>query len=642
MPFTPEELQEMGISSADKPAGESTGAPAPEELEQSRGEHKLVAIGESPLTMGERAMLGWVRGPEQLRYLKSKYPDADVVDNGQGGASLVIKDKDNKWYQADPAMHWTGDDSLTGKVLGSAVGNVLGGGFGSAIGGVAGLTKGSVKDAAGTGWQFMGEYGLRAEAAMAAGSATLAATSPMWAAGPVGAIGSAGLSLGAAAGAAAGAEALDLGGRKLAQTSIADFPGAEPYHDADEVQKQLIASAWFGAEQFGLGKTFESATKAVSSVAETYARGGSEGVQSTKRLWGLMGANEGLVESRLMNPKRTQQYDDMLIRDANKAIDAPKEIDAAEDAGFNRVHKEMQGALQREQGAFGNFEKSANVQNLKQDTAPVVNKAVSDLQSPSRGFIDENGQIIQDREYGDGDKQALDLVRKLRGKPPQTYYEIRQAVTDIGNRFDAGVTSRPIRGVLDELKTSLNRSIIEGLGESDGRMYGSLIDRYAGVRSVMNDLNGLTEAPGKKLRFVEKLIDPTKRTVQQGLITDLRKAGIDMDSVHNLLQIQAARDSRFLFTQPKLLKGQGFSVNPDAVAKKFINKSGNGPAAQKMLPYTDKALKAMRGLGPYQLKEVLMKPEYLEQILQGVAGAATAEKEHTDSLVGQAQQGGGQ
>jgi hypothetical protein len=580
------------------------------------GMSAMDAIPESPLGLMQQAMLGWARQPdEQLKYLKSQFKDAALVPNNEGGAQLAAQDKDGKWYQVDPAMHWS--SSSTG-------------------GSVPDWDNHNAKTLAGRFMRETGEYGLRVSAAMAAGTAGMEAGAAAGSvAGPIGAlVGGAAGGLASAGLAAAGAEGVDMGARKI--FNPAGAAGAPPV-DPAQIHSQLLGSALFGMHSFAEGKLFEAgvggAAKVLGKSLETMV-GTEGGKEVARKILTGMGANEGLVEARLMNPTRTAAYDQMAATDARSVIKSTGMLDKAEDAAFTDIHKGMLGALKREQGEFAALEQMPGVKNLRTDNAPVLQQSVDGLKLD--GILKADGRINLERPLGDGDKEALNFISRLQKKGGDMgYKDIRSAVEDIGTLFNKGIQSNRVRLALVDLKKSLNESIINGLDDSTGAAYGSLLEKYGAVRGLMEDLGSVTEGQ-KKYSLVGKLVNTEKRTVARDLLGGMEKAGMDMDSVHKLLQIQSARESRSWFTGPKLL-GVRVPFNGNAAGRAIggmyssIDQAAAGVG--KMVPYTDQAVRLMRKLPPEQLRQVLTQPEIFDQISGTVAASAGAEKQATDQLM---------
>lgn len=619
-PFTPEE-QAMMDSVPKSPQG--TGAT---NAGQASGSSPMDSIDESPVSPAERAVMGWVRTPEeQIKYLKSKFGDVQQVETPEGGKKLVVQDKDGKWYDADPNFHWT--QSAAGFNVPQADNH----NFKTALGAIA---------------QTTGEYQLRAEAAVAGGGAAAAAALPV--SGPWGAAaaGIAGSTLGAMS-----AEAVDLAGRKAAQMAKGeDYPGAVPYKNAQELQQQMIATALLGSSAWAGGKLLQ---KAVGGVAKLFGETldtlvGTEGGRvNARKILGAMGSNEGLVEARLNNPKQTALYDEMVKQDSIKGLKTPGRIDGAEDAAFQGLSEDMQSALAREQGEFAKMQADPKVQNLKLDNSQLAQEPLNALKQSQVVAVD--GRLIpmnQGGVYGEGDAKAIGYIRALankEGAQNMSYQDVRQEVQKIGTILNGQIQNQYVRQLLTQTKSALNDSVVKGLGDETGAQYKALLSKYSTVRQTMEDLGSAT-AGQKKYTFINKLVNTEKRTVARDLIGGLQNAGVPFDNVEKLLQIQSARETAPFFARAPLTTVAKVPVplpSANRVAKGVAGaydamKSLASPFQKEVsgsIPYTAKTLKFMKSLPDDQLKKVLTSPDLFDYMYGTAAAGYAGQKIESSQLL---------
>lgn len=614
MGFSDADLELMdrlsGGSQSAPEGGGSTGALVTDGA--TGGESPYTAIPESPLSLVDRAQMGWARKPEeQLKLLKSKFQDAELVPNADGGHQLAIKDKDGKWYQADPAFHWS--QSAAGINVPSADNH-------------------NVKKVAGSIAQDIGEYGLRASGAMALGGQGMTYGAAIGStAGPVGTLigGAVGGLAGAAAG-AMGAEGLDMASRKAFNPPQAAGSGVVP-QNADELNKQMAASALFGMKTFAEAKAGEAvmstAAKKLGNILGSLTDD-PESQRSARKILTMMGADDRLADARLQNPYRTSMYDEMASSTpANPQVKTS--IDRAEDAAFERMDGEVQSVLKRAQGQFAQLEKMPGVSDLSVDNNGLVAKTIDDLKG-ARLLLD-NEETNPVTVLGEGDEKALKYLRGLSSRAgDMDYRDLRAEQANISNLFNNGVTHPQLRSALQQLKVGMNDSIVQNLPEDTVDAYTGLMKKYGPIKEMADDMAGLSES-NRKLRFGDKILSANRNDSKE-LVDSMFNAGVDPDAYYNYMQVQAAKASKDWFVPGKSLKWLP-KPNPEVASQALGGARNLTPA------YAAKTIQFLKGLSDEQFKQVMTNPGMFDQVAGMAAGAANVEHQSTDSLM---QQAGGQ
>lgn len=580
----------------------------------SDGSFAEAAEAKSPLSLMDRAMLGWVRTPEeQVKLLKGKFEDAKMAPT-QAGQSLVVK-QGGKWFQADPNFEWKMDAD-------------------------------HAKELAGDVAQFAGEYGLRTIGATAAGAAAVAAAPVLATAGATAAA-AAGIGLAASALGSMGAEALDLGSRQvlLPENTV----GKTPYKDAKEVSEQMNASALFGMYNFageGVGKFVAGkAADALGHVINNVisVKGGKAAV---KKILGVMGADELHVDARLANPLRNAAYDKLAAEEAaNSLVTGSSKLDKLEDVSFSRLEGHVDSRVAAAGQEFAALKADPKVKAAQIDISQPLNETLEMLHG--EGYLKKvegpNGvKYIQNnaRELGAGDSNAIErILTEARRPGVRSYDAARMMVQDLGttlNKLEGG--SDVIYGAVTKLKVATNQSIGETLGAEAGSKYGSIMNKYSIVKSLSDEFSKL-DSPGKKATFLKRLSSPDRNGAKT-LVKQLVDAGVPEDSITDLLQIQGARSSTKWFTGTKLagipvptggkLGAKAISVGAEAAdtAARMAD-----PARDAMMPYLDYTMKSLRRLKPEDRACLLRDPNALFSIHKTIQDSALSEASNAQQLL---------
>ena len=593
-------------------------------------------IKESPLSVMERAMLGWVRTPEEQEKLlrgMGQFDDVKRVER-QSGSSFSVK-KAGKWFDVDPNFEWSMKGVKDAVTTGSGLSEMAGD-----------LAQGT------------GEYGLRAAGAAVAGGLGLAAAA---AAAPVAAVGaplallaagSAG-ALGAASG-AAGAEALDLGVRKAAQETTGETAGSSPYNNPREVMDQLAASALFGIEDFAAGKGIQLAGKGISHVVGGIVKRLSntpEGRAAVKKMFGLLGADEIHVEARLRDPARNARFDDMAVRAELRGGLNKSPLDEAEDAAFSELERKLQVARAKQGAEFAQLEarpevRAARINNGQAFATRIEEMASADIVKPS-------GVINQSREFATGDKRALNFVlRNAKNADQLDYRSTRALIKDIGRILDdtGNSLSKEVKRHLTLLKNDLDNNITSAVGKEAGEMYGNVKGKYRAVNDMAEALQDATNTEGKKLAFIRKLSSPNRNEAKEA-VAGLIQGGIPEDDIVKMLQIQGSREALRWFGKGRIMKyipAPGPKLAAKAITAGSAIKQGvkalPGQTADALMtaeeqkrlvssiPYAAKLNQMLKGLPVEQRSALLSNPQTLD-ILTGIVAGGVVEQENARSTL---------
>jgi hypothetical protein len=638
----------------------------------SAGKTPLDAIPESPLSLMERAMMGWVRKPEeQEKYLKKHFDEVVATNNGDG-VGFAVK-KDGKWFQADPAFEWK--TSTKGAVAGGAVGS-LGGFLGAAAGaGLGGAVIPSVihniKDLPGDIAQGIGEYGPRASAA--AEGAAVAAPYGAAVAGPIG-----GLVAGVVGGAAGAAtmDAAELGTRAALMNP--NDPGARPYKSAKEVQDQLLASALFGAEQTvgnkllsaGAGHIADKFAQNLQRFSET-----GPGKVAARGILNMMGVDDRLATARLENPVQNAAFDKMRAADIRKGDPlTPGMLDKAHEANAAELESQVTNIVKKQGTEFAKIASDPEVNKAKFSLGSVFQAAKQELQD--KNLIGRVGSAIESqsdlpegfqsfgvdkasnsgtaqlgpnvkRVMGEGDTSAIKFIIRNANRKDMSqlpYREARALVADAQTLLKQGVSNPNLERLLVQIKDGANNSIastLENVSEGTGVKYGEIIRNYSNVKALAEDLEKTTSGQ-KRFTIAKKLMSDNMNDARE-LTDDLLKHGVDRNTLIKFLQMEGSKRVDSWFTN------KGFMSKVPAVGK-FIPTPGpkagvglsnlvtesSGPMdamAAKAIPYTAKILNQMKQLPPEQLKSVLMDPRGLAAIQGIVQGSVTNEQKQAQDLL---------
>lgn len=601
------------------------------------------ALPESPLSLIERAQLGWVRTPEeQIKLLKGHFDDVKLVGAGEG-SHLVVK-KDKQWMQVDPSFEWkfSGVGATAGATAGLLGGGPLGAVAGGAVGGVLpNVTNKSMwKDLPGDAAQFVGEYGLRTVGALA-GTAAAVVAAPA----TLGVLGLTALGTAAAGVGATAAEGVDLASRKALNDP--NSPGATPYKNAKEVEKQLGASFLFGVEnELGgklggkvLGKAFDS----FASVLKSFVGGAKEVPKSILK---AMGAKETSIVARLDNPLETAHFDKLAAQEAKVAIgEGP--LTKAEDAAFEELHQDLTARRSAEGAEFGKLLADPEVKAAKMDHTGSLAEAVDSLvnekyllraEAPSGAVILKPNPKM---ELGSKDFNALRrIITEARSPSTRSYEQSRMMIKNLSTVLDtlgkADGKASDIFRVVTQLKVRTQEDIVKSLPTAQSNAYASVMNRYAEINHLFHEFGGLETAQRKSL-FLRRLQSPERNNSKE-FVQKLLDAGVDQTRIMKMLRIQAARESTSWF-QPGSM-GSGWLPKPGSKigaavitgAANFGEESG----ASAALPYLAKGLQALKSVNPIERSNLIKDPRVLQYLSRTAISAAQQEESDKQALLNQA------
>ncbi len=587
------------------------------------------AIPESPLSVMERAMLGWVRKPaEQEKFLKGNFEDVKLIKTGDESAGFAVK-HEGKWFQADPHFEW----SMKG-VLGAQGGEVA-------------------RDVA----QAVGEYGLRS-AGVALGAGLMGAAAV--AAAPVAAVGvplallatGSAVGLGAMAG-SAGAEALDMGTRL--ETLAPGTAGREPAEG--DIKDQMAAAMLFGVEDVTAGGAIQIGAKYTAKAAGAIVKrlgDTPQGKQVVKKIFGMLGADERLVDARLRDPARNATYDALAVKEMEAGNLSKGPLTRIEDKVFGNIEEEVAGITARESAEFAKLGADKGVRAASIDATPSFVTAVDELKAAN--IINDAGAINPNIVLAPGDKAALTYVLRMakQGKA-LSYKDARSLAISISNLID-GETSRTAKGVLVRLKNNIHGDIATSLSGDLGTRYTGTVNKYAKARALWEEMDTVT-GESKKFTFLNRLLAQNRNSTTE-LIGNLMDAGISEQHFVDLLQIQGARQATKLFGKGRVLKyipapgpklaaatiskfsgaKQGLKEIPENLARIYDAGASDAEreAIRKSLPYMNKASQMLRSMEPATRRAMLASPAGVDFLTNTIGGAVMGEEQYMEQLLQQA------
>lgn len=561
-------------------------------------------IQQSPLGIMQRAMLGWVRTPqEQQKYLAQNFDDVKPISTPSGGQSFAVKQK-GQWFDVNPDMEWS-------------------------------PTLANAQNALGKIAQDTGEYGVRGAAAMEAGAPMATAGAEMGAPlGPIGAFagGLAGLAVGGAAGATA-AEGADLASRQALMSDGA--PGKTPYN-ADEVNKQLVATAMWGAKTAIIGKSLDLGASAVADkfgqLVKYMTNSSPDGASAVKSFLTTLGMNDNLVEARLANPAQNAGLDKVAAQDAKASYrqGTPK-LDTIQENAVDGIHDDLKVAMKKQGAEFDRLRSVAKDSNNFDVSQPIA-KAVSDLKDAQ--ILTPKLQVVPNRVVGEGDQAGIDwLTNNLPNSSGITYDESRARVQDLNNLI--GNSQGNIQRILIQARDGLHENIAKGLddiSDGTGQQYSDIINSYSNSKMMKDALDSAT-AGNKRYTFVNKLLKENPNATKS-IIGDMIDNGIGTDNVTKVLQAEGSRQAQSWFSG----KVMGFPAPGPKVGAAVISGGSEAADAVSQLaapvtPYLQKAVSWMKGLDGATRQAITTNPKALQAIQGIIGGAAQGEPATTNSLL---------
>ncbi len=593
----------------------------------SVGDSPFSPIPESPLSVMERGMLGWVRtSGEQEKLLKGYYGSDNVqkLPTESGGQRFSVKHQ-GKWFDADPAFEWK--NLVTPSRFGE-----------------------NVKDVA----QDLGEYGLRG---MGAGLGAAALGGAAMLAVPVAAVGvpvalaatGAATAFGAMAG-GAGAEALDMGTRQVMEPNP-ETPGARLARNPKEVMDQLGASMLMGleAETFGMGMKLglKGATSVVGGIIKRVSNT-PEGRAAVAKIFSFMGADERLTQARLQNPNKTAIFDEMAAKDSLKPF-GQTTLDQVEADTFDRVEQGVDTAVKRGQLDFARLGANPKVKASRIDLTSPFEDAAGVLKDSQR--ITDSGAMMQNRVYSPGDEKAIKFIMSNASNSADglSYNEARALQIDTNTLLKGSdQLSPPVVAALMKLKKGTHGSIVTSLGDDLGVEYDAIVNKYSGVKALQDEWERLSSQE-KRSSFFNKLMGDKKDA--RALYSDLIGHGVDEEKLLQLYQIQSAREATQWFGNSKIAKlipggrmipspgsrlgaaaitagseiKQGIMDTPEQLMKQM--------RLEKMLPYADKAIGTLKKLPVGDRLSVLKSPVALDTLVNSIGESVMDEEVKKSQLL---------
>lgn len=598
------------------------------------GSVPMGAIPESPLSILDRARLGWVRTPaNQQKVLESHYGSGNVqlLQTGADEAGFVVREKDGKWYQADPHLAWSKLGPLSYPTMDHKNMSDL------------------VKDAPGDLAQFAGEYGLRAAgAAVAVGQAAplIAASGPF---APVTAIGAAGVG-------AAGAEGADM----LTRMAMPKDTTGTDMATFQQLPHQMSAAFLFGAEQEAGGQLFKIGGKAgIAALAKTVtALSDTPGGRylASKILGGISGQGEAMARIRVEDPLGVAKYDSVAFDDAvnntNKLGDQMKDTVQ----GLYRSYQERKAMVfGRQYDAI-----EAEASKLKFDPMhmdPVDGKLpmdpVSDMlgQLKSGGYM-RDGKVIDWRNSSNVERslsgkeqatlnyikaQGVNIARKTSTGEGLEFQEMKNLIGTIDKTLyeQDGIQDANLRRILGDFRMGLKNKVVSTLKDANPEMakkYVELDQKYGPAKSLMEDLSTLTE--DQKVDGFIKKIKKDDGSFNSDLLGNLSDLLGTKDPTGELLKMHVAQNSTDFLGGKKMLKiipGSPLMVSRATTA--YSQAKAGAANLTGTVPYLNETMKFLKNLPEGSRKALLQNPAAVDNISRMVGSASIAEQKDKEALL---------
>ena len=572
------------------------------------------ALPESPLSLIERAQLGWVRTPQnQQAILEHNYGKENVAlyHNGKEGIFTVRPaGPGSEWMQADPSFAWHTKD-----------------------------TMGNIKDLPGDVAQFAGEYGLRAAAASAGMAQGMAMGTP---AGPAGM--AAGGLVGAAVGAGS-AEGLDMISRAAMPGDIIGT-NVVPQSLSD-AQNQLYASMLFGAEQEAGGKLLQFGGRAaISGMAKAIERMSNTpaGRELAAKLVGTVsGLGEPLARIRVENPHKVAAYDTIASKDITNQTNNLGELQAA---AVQRAYDGFQSAKQKIFGPqYAAIKEVA--QELEYNPTGAVNEAMQAL--TDKGYIvkgkvptaNSPGIVRQVGETESGaikyvTQNAQKVVNRISKGDTVAYDEVKNMISTLDAKLyeSNGVTDRELRPILSQLRAGLKNHLVDTLKVKDADLamkYVALDQRYGPIKEMMEEMAPL-QVDQRVGAYVKKIIKEDG-SYNSTLATKLSEFLGAEDPTQSILQMHVAKNSTS-WTSGK--KFAGIIPGSPALMAKAVTAGADIKQAAGQIPYLNEAWQFLKGIGSKGRSMIYSNPEAINILSEGVSGAAAREQQDKQRLLDQA------
>lgn len=617
-------------------------APAPEAPAllpeyQADGADPVGAIPESPLSIFDRARLGWVRTPAaQQKILEDSYGKENVqlVTHGDNEAGFAVKAEDKKWYQVDPHLSWKNLGPLS---------------YPEASG--KNLSK-FIKDAPGDLTQFAGEYGLRLAGATAAEALGAPITAGVaGATGPVGGVASA---LGLAGAGSAAGEAVNLGLRHFTN------PELDP-KSAEDLYKQLQAAFLFGMEQEAGGQAFKIGGKAaIGAMAKTLKAVSDTPTGrylASKAMSMISGQPEALARVRVDDPMGVAKFDSIAMDDAvnttNKLGDMMKD----------KVQGLYDDFQKRKQLVFGKQYDAIEAQASKIDFDPMKPHASNSVDPTTELLhnLNNNGYIKNGKPVSY--EASKDVERMLTGSEQKTISYLMAQARNISDKTIAnkavsfqemknmvgtldrvlyeqeGIADQNLRRVLVDYRRNLKNNIIDTIADKDpelAKKYVELDQKYAPAKNLLEHLATMTE--DQKVDGFMKQITKQDGSFNSDLISNLSDLLGQKDPTAEILKMHVAKNSTDFLQGRKFMKilpGSPFLASR-AVTAVSQAKAPVKPIIKSTLAYSDKAWQFLKSLPAGQRAAMLADPEAIKVIGQITANASMAEQADTDRLLQEA------
>lgn len=654
-------------------------------LADTVGSAPQLAIPHSPLSPIERGAFGWTDPSKRQMYLQQKFGEGNVElqKMDKDGSNYVVRGKDGKWYQVDPAglsdiaNHFVPVGSaLQGAQQGYQRSGILGALTGAASAaeknfspsqGVSELMNGGLNDAAGGAAQFIGEHGSEAAgaAAAAAPTAEAGAEAGFLGGGPVGAL--AGGALGGAMG-AVGGKAVEDGVRDFWYGLTKAFGGKtanenDPYAKLvtpDDFGHQINSSLLFGAEQELAGPMMKAGLEGSAKVLGALGKRIADTPEGQTALSGLISTigqvKKSAADTFARNSDAVSSYIPQAVKDYYQNSDVL----------YGRMKlqvEDLYNQLLAKRGEYG-----ADFQNI-QDAAkgkrfdPFVATDAGDNQLLSawknlqdERYIDQAGNLAPDvrgvgRDLTDTNGRALQVAvngfQKLRQLGPSASYQDLQIYKNNLDNYIWGknaISDGKLSGILKDMRNGVMDAQQSGLEKVDP----DLAQQFADLNNKYGPVKDLLEQMGKKVDG-SRLDTFLKRTLKgdgsfdNGLLQAVSDTVGDPDAVNRILQMDSARAFAPAFVGPSFGHSWSLPASPrfaagvgDALGSLQKGVSAMQQQASDAVSKPMMALHDMyKGLDDATRGSLIRSPEALDSLGRIFSGAVVGEQQKRQQLLQQ-------
>jgi hypothetical protein len=627
---------------------QSSGGTAPEA--PKGGSSPATALPSSPLSVIERAALGWLRDPnEQYKYLAGKFGGPKNVQRikvDDDKENYVVMDgRDGHWKQIDPAG------------ISDIPSELLKGHFSKAKDLAANF---DLSNAAGGLAQGLAERPGAMIGAGLVGGAALASL------GPAAGIGAAGLALGV--GGAAGGAAGEVGEQAVRSALPQGMGGLSPDQTYADYKQQIIASMLLGAGQELMGgaanAVLKGGAKAFGSVLKTIAGADNPGAKDALAKVISVGSDleYPLARAYADDPVETARFQQSFLdsRKANNGSFYNQKVshvlDWIDDVNDARMAAGKQFDVIADKAnkiRFDPFKPNA------EGVSP-VGEVIEGLQKD--GILNEKALLRTAEDLNDGrvsasiSKRDADAVRNLQTNIRQigedyrrngntTYENLKRLKENLGDAVygDDGVTSSALKRRLTIFRDKIDSVIGDGLQAKDEALFKRWTEansNYNTLYKTYGDFAKLEDGGAKVDTFIRKLTTKGEASSIGQVMSLLQKRfGVDNPGA-KLMRMEAAERTAGGFFGPKFptlpITAHGIPV-PVPILSAVNNVSqvtrAASDATAKALPFLKRAHDIFSGMPEGYKSALLRSSDAVSGLIDMTQGAVKAADQNHQALL---------